>query len=143
MKKVVLLFSFLFVYLTSISQIIEVEFNNHISFNSGTKHLYDDIIKESNMIFKEFKPSKNNKYVFDLTNKEVKLFYNNTFIEKERITDVKEKGSLIFISINDELLTGEKITSNVVLNLDKKNKLYPEFTFYFIYNGISYGYRTL
>lgn len=142
MKNIVLLFSFLFSTLTSISQTIEVEFNGHIAFNSGSKHSYEELINESNMVFKEFRSANTNKYVFDLANKEVKLFYGNVFIEKEKITEVKERDGLIFISINDELLTGEKIITHIVINKDKNNKRYPEFTFYFIFDGISYGYKT-
>ncbi|MFN5878683.1 MAG: hypothetical protein ACK44B_07445 [Flavobacteriales bacterium] len=127
----------------SISQIYEVEFGNHFGFNSGKQTSYEEIIKEENMLYKEFNPSRINKYVFDLDNKEINLFYDGIFVGKEKILSVRTKGELLFFTISDEeALTNKKIESHIVINQNEENKSYPRFTLYFIstVDGTSNGF---
>ena len=130
----------------SYSQTIEVEFKNHLGFNSGKYSSYEDVIKEKNMLVKEFRSGGTNKYVIHLDTKKIMLFYNDKLIETETVIDYQVKKGLIFITFNDvELLTGEPVNSHIVINQNEKDKKHPKFTFYFIsnMNGTSNGYKSL
>jgi hypothetical protein len=130
----------------SYSQTIEVEFKNHLGFNSGTYSSYEDVIKEENMLVKEFRSGGTNKYVIHLDTKKIMLFYNDKLIETETVIDYQVKKGLIFITFNDvELLTGEPVNSHIVINQNEKDKKHPKFTFYFISktDGLSNGYKSI
>jgi len=141
----VALFTVMFSFV-SYSQTIEVEFKNHLGFNSGKYSSYEDVIKEENMLVKEFRSGGTNKYVIHLDTKKIMLFYNDKLIETETVIDYQVKKGLIFITFNDvELLTGEPVNSHIVINQNEKDKKHPKFTFYFIsnMNGTSNGYKSL
>lgn len=141
----VALFMVMFSFL-SYSQTIEVEFKNHLGFNSGKYSSYEDVIKEENMLAKEFRSGGTNKYVIHLDTKKIMLFHNDKLIETETVIDYQVKKGLIFITFNDvELLTGEPVNSHIVINQNEKDKKHPKFTFYFIsnMNGTSNGYKSL
>lgn len=146
MKNFVFSLIMLFVSFVGFGQVIEVEFSSHIAFNSGSHLSYDDMIKDENMVIKEFKYGGTNKYVIDLDNKQIKLFYNNILVETETIIDYKIKNGLVFISLNDvELLTNKNVVSYIVVNQNEKDKIHPKFTFYFIstVDNTSNGYLSL
>ena len=141
----VALFTVMFSFV-SYSQTIEVEFKNHLGFNSGKYSSYEDVIKEENMLVKEFRSGGTNKYVIHLDTKKIMLFYNDKLIETETVIDYQVKKGLIFITFNDvELLTGEPVNSHIVINQNEKDKKHHKFTFYFIsnMNGTSNGYKSL
>jgi len=141
----VALFTVMFSFV-SYSQTIEVEFKNHLGFNSGKYSSYEDVIKEENMLVKEFRSGGTNKYVIHLDTKKIMLFYNDKLIETETVIDYQVKKGLIFITFNDvELLTGEPVNSHIIINQNEKDKKHPKFTFYFIsnMNGTSNGYKSL
>jgi len=141
----VALFTVMFSFV-SYSQTIEVEFKNHLGFNSGKYSSYEDVIKEDNMLVKEFRSGGTNKYVIHLDTKKIMLFYNDKLIETETVIDYQVKKGLIFITFNDvELLTGEPVNSHIIINQNEKDKKHPKFTFYFIsnMNGTSNGYKSL
>jgi len=141
----VALFTVMFSFV-SYSQTIEVEFKNHLGFNSGKYSSYEDVIKEENMLVKEFRTGGTNKYVIHLDTKKIMLFHNGKLIETETVIDYQVKKGLIFITFNDmELLTGEPVNSHIVINQNEKDKKHPKFTFYFIsnMNGTSNGYKSL
>lgn len=130
----------------SFSQVIEIEFKNHLGFNSGSFHSYEDMIKKENMLVTETRTNGVNKYIIDLDNKVGTLFYNNMFIKTVTIVSYKTKGDLIFIDVNDiESLTNKPVISHIVINKNKDNKKYPDFTFYFIstVDNTSNGFMTL
>jgi len=131
MKKTLFNFLLLFSPFFCFSQIVEVEFNEFLSFNSGTKTEYKDIINIDNIISKEFSNSGVHKYVFDFTNMVVLYYHNNKLICSDKIINYKKNGDLLNISINDiESLTGKKIVSSIVVNNNKNNSL-PKFTLFF------------
>lgn len=141
----VALFTVMFSFV-SYSQTIEVEFKNHLGFNSGKYSSYEDVIKEENMLVKEFRSGGTNKYVIHLDTKKIMLFYNDKLIETETVIDYQVKKGLIFITFNDvELLTGEPVNSHIVINQNEKDKKHPKFTFYFISKtaGLSNGYKSI
>ena len=115
------------------SQIIEVVFRGGYVFNSGLIHSYEEMIKDKNMVVKKFKDGSINKYVIDLDNKLISLYYNGLFLGNDTITNHKITKDLIYVDFNDvESLTGKTVTSHIVLNQNKNNKKFPYFTFYFI-----------
>jgi hypothetical protein len=141
----VALFAVMFSFV-SYSQTIEVEFKNHLGFNSGKYSSYEDVIKEENMLVKEFRSGGTNKYVIYLDTKKIMLFYNDKLIETETVIDYQVKKGLIFITFNDvELVNGEPVNSYIVINQNKKDKKHPKFTFYFISkaDGSSNGYKSI
>jgi hypothetical protein len=129
----------------SISQIYEVEFGNHFGFNSGKQTSYEEIIKEKNMVSREFLTSGTNKYIIDLDSNVLNLFYNGIFVGKEKILAASTKKDLLFLTISDvEALTNKVIESYMVINKNEQDKIHPRLTFYFIstVDGTSNGYIT-
>ena len=132
MKNIFFSILFLIFPFFGTSQVVEVEFGNHLSFNCGLKTSYEEIIDQKNMISKDLMISGKNKYVIDLDNKEITLFYNNIFVGKEKIIEYETKGNLLYITLSDvELLTNKVINSHIIVNTDKTDKNHPYFTFYF------------
>ena len=146
MKNLLVAFFAVMFSFVSYSQTIEVEFKNHLVFNSGKYSSYEDVIKEENMLVKEFRSGGTNKYVIHLDTKKIMLFYNDKLIETETVIDYQVKKGLIFITFNDvELLTGEPVNSHIIINQNEKDKKHPKFTFYFISktDGLSNGYKSI
>lgn len=130
----------------SFSQVIEVEFGNHIGFNCGQHNTYEEVIRDENILGSEFKIGGTNKYVVDLTEKTVTLYFNGSFIGEESIIDYKMKNGLLYVTMSDvELSTNKKINTYIVINQTNKDNPYPKFTFYFIstVDGSSNGFKTI
>ena len=145
MKTLFTLIFWLLIDFISISQTYEVEFGNHYGFNSGTYSSYEEIIKEKNMVSREFLTSGTNKYIIDLDSNVINLFYNGIFVGKEKILAASTKKDLLFLTISDvEALTNKVIESYMVINKNEQDKIHPRLTFYFIstVDGTSNGYIT-
>lgn len=133
MKKLfVLIVSLLFV-IVGVSQVIEISFKEHISFNSGSFHKYEEMIKDENMVFKKLRFGFTNKYIIDLDNRLITMYYNDLLIGSDSITNFYTNKDLLHIEFNDvEYSTGKYISSYIVINQNKNNVNFPYFTFYFI-----------
>jgi hypothetical protein len=146
MKAIISLTTFLILQLNSFGQIFEVEFGEHLGFNTSKHWGYEEIIKKENMLNQEFSSGGTNKYVFDVEKKEISLYHNGNFIAKEDLLTFKKKKGLIYITMSDEeLLSGEEVISTIVINTDKNDTLHPRLTLYYLSpsNDLTNGYMTV
>lgn len=132
MKTLMLTPVFLIFSMVANAQIIEVEFDKFIAFNSGKVSEYEELLNPKNYVVKE-DLSGFNKYVIDLTDRKMYKYLNNEFKASAPILSVKKEKGLIYLVIEDtESSTGKKIPANVVLNTDKNDKKHPKYLHYFL-----------
>jgi hypothetical protein len=146
MKAIISLATFLFLELNSFGQIFEIEFNKHLGFNTSKHWGYEEIIKKENMLTQEFHSGDINKYVIDIDNKEISLYFNGTFIAKEQILSVRQEKELIYITMCDEdLMTSQEVISNIVINKDETDTSHPRLILYYLSptNDLTNGYLTI
>lgn len=117
----------------SFSQVIEVEFDSYIGFNSGNKGNYEDVIDSNNYleIYKHFGGT--NKYVVDLTNKRLSRYFSGKLSQTTDIVSYKKVGGLVYLTFNSkETLTNNIVEGNIVINTNKSDKTKPYFVMYFV-----------
>ena len=133
MKNLILSLVMLVSSFVSFSQVIEVEFDEYIGFNSGSLGKYDEVIDSTNYVRTFDHSGGTNRYVIDLTKKTMSRYFDGTLSKSTSILSYKKEGSLIHMTINDEEnLTGNNIISNVVVNTDINDDSHPKFILYFL-----------
>ena len=133
MKNLILSLVVLFSSLSSFSQVYEVSFSEYVGFNTGDLNKYEDVIDSTKYVRSWDHSGSVNKYVVNLTNKTVELYYDGKLSKSTTIVTSKKVGDLIYLTINDEEnFTGNKIVSNLVINTNKNNESYPDFVLYFL-----------
>ena len=123
------------------AQILEVNFNQYITFsNPDLSTDFFTIYKEDSIIVEEVAFGVN-KYVVDLKKRNVK-FYRQERLEKTRkITEVKEKDGLILLTVEDKALeSNDPILVYFAINPKYEENNYPYFTFYYHSAGKTHGY---
>jgi hypothetical protein len=132
MKKFILALSaFISVFIGN-AQIIEIQFDQFIAFNSGKVSEYEELLNSKNYVVKE-DHSGLNKYVINLNDKKMYRYFSGFLSDSSTILTVSKKKDLIYLTIEDtETSTGKKITANVVLNTDKDDLKHPQFMHYFL-----------
>lgn len=144
MKKFILSVVLSFISFVSVSQIVEVTFNEHLSFtNPINSDDYFTIISQDSITLDK-KRLGNNKYVINLDKKIVSLFFQGSFIKKTTINKVDYKDGFIILTINDiDMISGQPMFVYLVINQHSDKNDYPYFTFYFESDGITNGYLVL
>ena len=133
MKNLILSLVMLVSSFVSFSQVIEVEFDEYIGFNSGSLGKYEEVIDSTNYKVSEFHNGGGvNKYIINLTTNTVDHYFNGTLFKSGKILTSKIDGGLLYITLNDkESVSGNVITSNIVVPTDKSNNNNPKFIIYF------------
>ena len=133
MKKLIVFIAVTFIGFVGFGQVLEITFKDHIYFNSGSVHTYEEMIKDENMVVKKLKFAATNKYIIDFDNKLITMYYNGLLIGSETITNHYTEKDLLHIEFDDiEHSTGKRSPSFVVINQNKDNSKFPYFTYYFI-----------
>ena len=142
MKKMMLSSVMLVLSFVSSAQTFEVEFDQFTGFNTGQLGKYEEVIDPENYLVTRESLGGTNKYVINLTEMTMDRYFDGDLRESKPILTNEKVGVLLFMTIEDEeLLTGNKIISTVVLNTDMNNTAYPKFVLYFLstktktYNG--------
>ena len=146
MKKIILSLVMSVVSLISFSQTYQVSFRSHIEFDSGKHTLYEEVIKDDNILASEIKSSGTNTYYINLNEKIVYVYYNNNFVSQKSVINHKTEDGLLFITLLDvDPITNKEINPQIVINQDDMDRSHPFFTFYYIdsSDGSTKGFKTM
>jgi hypothetical protein len=115
----------------SYAQQYEVTFDQFYRFKNGTSLDYFELIKKNNLEF-DTKNRGGNKYIFDLSLNEAKLYFQGSFIKQVKIKTHSIKNDLLIVELLDfDKFDNSEIPVYCVLNLGDDYSKYPYFMFYY------------
>ena len=139
--RFILLLSLVFNLDSLHSQVYEAKFNQHFHFENGRSYDFYKLIQEDSLIT-DVKRFGNNKYVFDLSKNEAKLYFQGSYIRSVKIQKSKLIGDILHLECEDtDLNSGLKMPIYCALNIGNDYSLYPYFTFFFESAGKIEGYN--
>jgi len=125
----------LLVSLTSFSQKFQVKFNNSFHFKNGKSLNYENLIEKGGFQLDQIQCGEN-MYIFDLTNREVQLYFRGKFVRKISIKKSVVEGDLVKVEFDDyDINNGSTIPVICVLNNGNDFLVYPYFMFYYRFEG--------
>ena len=121
----------MFISVPTFSQVIEVEFNEYLHFNSGTLTNPKELCKKEN--FKSFYDRHGeNKYIINLNENTIKRYHFDELRQSEKILTQEQKNGVLFLTCTDEeLSTGKNIVSTIIIDKDNKDNELPLFLHFF------------
>ena len=132
MKKYILSLVMLVFSFIGFNQVMEVAFSKNFNFNSDTSSSdFFTIMDSGNVTFNEIKMG-DNKYVIDIDNKMVHLYFQGSLYNSKPIKEVKIKRDITIVTMKDiDVNSGEELLVYLAVNENYEINGYPYFTFYF------------
>ena len=117
--------------LTLHSQKFYVNFNHNFHFSQGQTLNYNDLIQKGGFRIDAGKNGEN-RYVIDLTNRELQLYFEGSFIRKISIKKSSIEGDLVKFEFDDyDMNDGSNLPVYCVFNKGNDFSKYPYFIFYY------------
>jgi hypothetical protein len=114
------------------SQVLVVEFDAHLRYNTGQVHEYEKVIDEKYHLETFSRFGILNKYVFDIDHMILYYYANNDLFSTLKINEAHLENNIWFVELDDFCLeTKEKVKTTYAINYSVEENHKPYFAMFY------------